>query len=71
MNRTTCGQEVAKRVFQMHRAVCSTSTAPRSQGGRQAGLSAIRSRLVELEATLPALLLEAITEQLSRIGALD
>lgn len=41
------------------------------RGGRQAGVHQIRERLAELEGLVPALLFEAIKEQLERLGRLD
>lgn len=41
------------------------------RGGRQAGLEQIRARMAELEQTVPAILMDAIKEQLGRIGRLD
>lgn len=41
------------------------------RGGRQAGLQQIRERLAELEHLVPALMFEAIKEQMERIRRLD
>lgn len=41
------------------------------KGGRQAGLTELRTRMAELQGSVPGVLLAAIQEQLSRIAALD